>query len=251
MNNKIPINKLVERMAAEGGVDNPESLPLIKDLFAAIEEEVSLGGKVVIPGLGSFTKSHQPGEPIAFTADPEFADVVNEPFALFSPAELNDEVTDEMLHQVGEDGEEKPEKPEEPEQPEEPVSAEPAAEAEVTAQDEVAETDEPAVEIETEAAEEPAEEPSEVPVEEVVEEEVEVMAADEEEPKKEVVEEQPEESESTEYATLYDEPVKKSSKFWAGLIIGFLLGFALGVIAFLGYLVNYLSIPVENIFPLL
>lgn len=100
MNSKIPLNQLAQRIASASATSDDEALKFIKDLFAIIEKEVADGEKVVIEGLGSFAKSHSLTEPITFTPDVEFAEELNEAFALFSPTELNPEVSEDALSSI-------------------------------------------------------------------------------------------------------------------------------------------------------
>lgn len=97
MNSKIPVSNLAQKIASASQTDSDKALKFIKDLFAVIESEVAKGENVTISGLGTFAKSHSLNEPITFTPDTDFADELNEAFALFTPTELNPEVSEDEL----------------------------------------------------------------------------------------------------------------------------------------------------------
>lgn len=97
MNEKIPVNRLAQEIAAAVGSSPSEVQQFIKDLFAYVEAEVSAGNDVSVPGLGRFSKSAVNGEPIAYEPDAEYAATLNADFEMFSPVELNDGVTEEEM----------------------------------------------------------------------------------------------------------------------------------------------------------
>lgn len=97
MNEKIPVNRLAQEIAAAVGSSPSEVQQFIKDLFAYVEAEVSAGNDVSVPGLGRFSKSAVNGEPIAYKPDAEYAATLNADFEMFSPVELNDGVTEEAM----------------------------------------------------------------------------------------------------------------------------------------------------------
>lgn len=97
MNEKIPVNRLAQEIAAAVGFSPSEVQQFIKDLFAYVEAEVSAGNDVSVPGLGRFSKSAVNGEPIAYEPDAEYAATLNADFEMFSPVELNDGVTEEAM----------------------------------------------------------------------------------------------------------------------------------------------------------
>lgn len=97
MNEKIPVNRLAQEIAAAVGSSPSEVQQFIKDLFAYVEAEVSAGNDVSVPGLGRFSKSAVNGEPIAYEPDAEYAATLNADFEMFSPVELNDGVTEEAM----------------------------------------------------------------------------------------------------------------------------------------------------------
>lgn len=273
MNEKIPVNRLAQDVASQVGCDSSEAQQFIKDLFAYVEAEVSAGNDVTIPGLGRFSKSTLPSEPIAFEPDAEYAAELNADFEMFSPTELNEGVTEEALDAVcSSDTEESAETNVE----ETPSAPEEAPQTQTESEPEVSESIEPEKEDdenqpvkEEESIDEPA--PVSVITEltevETVTTEVEVAPASdasesievtaEAEPESQPQNEEipPEPAPAVSQITAIPEQDEeyvivrtRKSRFWTGFIIGLILGFALGVIAFVAYLVNISVITPEKLF---
>lgn len=278
MNTKIPLSKLAEALAEATSSDTAASTQFVKDLFAIIEEEVSLGKTVYIPELGSFSKSSEPSDPIAFSPDESFAAQLNEEFAMFSPVELNDGVTEQVLDEIEETSETEAAEPaeavEEVKPTEENEKIKEVIEETVEVKPEPAVTEEESstevkVEVETEIKEQAEAEPVAKELEpsepETTEETTDEKANEEskEESAKETpaessekstiivaevaAEEQPSLGEIPEQDEEYVVVRRSKSRFGLGLVLGLILGFVLGVIAFIAYLVHFLKIPVENI----
>lgn len=280
MNNKIPLSKIAELTAKDAGVGQNESLQFVKDLFAVIEEDVSLGNEVTVPGLGKFSKSAVPGEPIAFEPDEDFAAEINEDFALFEPTEINDEVSDEALDAVSDTDIEEtaterteevaevseikaPETIEEtspavdeepPALPETEIESEPVQPVELQPEPVFAESVSVEEKVANPVCESAPEACASAPVHtEKLEESSKPEPPAESPAVTETVIETAAESEPEEAVAIPEDEEEyvivrhRKSRFWVGFILGLLIGFAIGVIAFLAYLVNYLNIPVENI----
>lgn len=284
MNSRIPLNRIAELTAISTDSENAVCLQFIKDLFSIVEEEVSRGNEVEIPGLGIFAKSGEIDEPISFIPDEDFAGRINEAFAMFSPVELHDGITEKELSEadIPEDTKSviEPELTEVTESVESPsgflecrdtegpaesqsetvtiheCSVEVAESVESTDMTNIQEMTEPEVEQISEDAssgvllpETTGEEISEtVSLEELGSE----IATEEIEIPDIIVDLKPEsasEDEIPEEEMEYVVVRKSKSRFWLGLILGLLLGFAAGVISFLAYIVKILDIQVENVFP--
>lgn len=284
MNSRIPLNRIAELTAISTESENAVCLQFIKDLFSIVEEEVSRGNEVEIPGLGIFAKSGEIDEPISFIPDEDFAGRINEAFAMFSPVELHDGITEKELSEadIPEDTKSviEPELTEVTESVESPsgfiecrdtegpaesqsetvtiheCSVEVAESVESTDMTNIQEMTEPEVEQISEDAssgvllpETTGEEISEtVSLEELGSE----IATEEIEIPDVIVDLKPEsasEDEIPEEEMEYVVVRKSKSRFWLGLILGLLLGFAAGVISFLAYIVKILDIQVENVFP--
>lgn len=284
MNSRIPLNRIAELTAISTESENAVCLQFIKDLFSIVEEEVSRGNEVEIPGLGIFAKSGEIDEPISFIPDEDFAGRINEAFAMFSPVELHDGITEKELSEadIPEDTKSviEPELTEVTESVESPsgflecrdtegpaesqsetvtiheCSVEVAESVESTDMTNIQEMTEPEVEQISEDAssgvllpETTGEEISEtVSLEELGSE----IATEEIEIPDIIVDLKPEsasEDEIPEEEMEYVVVRKSKSRFWLGLILGLLLGFAAGVISFLAYIVKILDIQVENVFP--
>lgn len=284
MNSRIPLNRIAELTAISTNSDNAVCLQFIKDLFSIVEEEVSRGNEVAIPGLGIFAKSGEIDEPISFIPDEDFAGRINEAFAMFAPVELHDGVTEKELSEA--DIHEETESIIEPELTEVTESVESPSvflecrdtegpdesqsetatihECGVEVAESVESTDLPDSQEITEPEDEQIpEDPSsgvdlpETSGEEILEtvslEELDSeIAAEEIELPDAIVDLKPEPTSNDEIPEEEMEYVvvrKSKSRFWLGLILGLLLGFAAGVISFLAYIVKILDIQVENVFP--
>lgn len=285
MNSRIPLNRIAELTAISTDSDNAVCLQFIKDLFSIVEEEVSCGNEVEIPGLGIFAKSGEIDEPISFIPDEDFAGRLNEAFSMFSPVELHDGVTEKELSEA--DIPENTESVIEPEltvitessespsgslecrdttdaQAESQSEPEIDHEREVKVTESVESADMPDSQEITEPEDEqiPEEASSEVALPETTGEENSetvsleeldsVIATDEIELPDAIVDLKPESTSNDEIPEEEMEYVvvrKSKSRFWLGLILGLLLGFAAGVISFLAYIVKMLDIQVENVFP--
>lgn len=97
MNESINLPKLIAKLAAETGCDPAEARRFLHHLFNLVEESLLEGEAVTIKGVGEFHPVDDPSCPVKFRPDDTLAAVANEPFAAFSPTELNDGVTPEML----------------------------------------------------------------------------------------------------------------------------------------------------------
>ena len=285
MNSRIPLNRIAELTAISTDSDNAVCLQFIKDLFSIVEEEVSCGNEVEIPGLGIFAKSGEIDEPISFIPDEDFAGRLNEAFAMFSPVELHDGVTEKELSEadIPEDTEsviepkltgiaESSESPsgslECQDTTDRPAESQSEPEIDHEREEKVTESvesvDMPDPQEMTEPKEEqiPEDASSGVALPEPTGEENSetvsleeldsVIATDEIELPDAIVDLKPEPSSDDEIPEEEMEYVvvrKSKSRFWLGLILGLLLGFAAGVISFLAYIVKILDIQVENVFP--
>lgn len=270
MNAKIPVSKLAELTATASGTTSAQALQFIKDLFAIIEDELSAGESVNIKGLGTFTKSGLPGQPIAYVPDPDFAQEINEEFSVFAPVELHDEVTAEMLESV--EPSEEASSPQPENQPEEEIPdaelppelpaglienaplTENQTESEIpTVEEAKSETIQPTVTVDIKVETEPTAEDKIIveklePAPEQLAAEIPANAS------QAAVTSAPTEKEKPAPAKFIPEDEeeyvvvrRQKSRFGLGFILGLLLGFALGIIAFLAYLISELNIPLENI----
>lgn len=101
MREKIAFPQLVGLVAEKASTTERMSELFLQELFAVVTQELAQGKSVTIKGVGTFkpTKDDS-GKDVVFTPDKDLAEAVNAPFAQFSPVELCDEVTDEMLHEI-------------------------------------------------------------------------------------------------------------------------------------------------------
>ena len=283
MNKKIPVSKLAELTAERAGCNAAEASQFIKDLFAIVESEIMTCGESEIPGLGKFIKSNQPGEPLEFIPDEDFAALLNEYFSSFTAVKLNDGVTDDILDEANDDGAQTDiktnnhdvEAQEEGLPLTETALSEESGNEETISEEEDAKTADAKEAMEEMAIDVPPELPEELEKEQVAYEANEVQstvtneltaehseeisvtavtpASSKEntdnvqtlEPHIATTEDTPEEiaEEEVEYVVVK----RQKSRFWLGLTLGLVLGFALGVIAYLAYMLHYLKLPVEDI----
>lgn len=285
MNSRIPLNRIAELTAISTDSDNAVCLQFIKDLFSIVEEEVSRGNEVEIPGLGIFAKSGEIDEPISFIPDEDFAGRLNEAFSMFSPVELHDGVTEKELSEA--DIPENTESVIEPEltvitesseSPSGSLECQDATDASAESQSEMVTVHECEIKVteSVESADMPDSQDMTEPEEEQIPEDASSGVVLPETSGEEISETVSLEELDSEIATeeielpdvtvdLKPEPTsddeipeeemeyvvvrKSKSRFWLGLILGLLLGFAAGVISFLAYIVKMLDIQVENVFP--
>lgn len=88
MNEKIPLRALADRVAETTGRSSAEMETLIKRLFELIAEGLHEGRKVEVKGLGTFSLSDNPADPVEFIPADAWAERINAPFAMFEPEEL-------------------------------------------------------------------------------------------------------------------------------------------------------------------
>lgn len=288
MNEKIPVNRLAQEIAAAVGSSPSEVQQFIKDLFAYVEAEVSAGNDVSVPGLGRFSKSAVNGEPIAYEPDAEYAATLNADFEMFSPVELSDGVTEEAMEMAVTEEAVKEAEPDTELHQQSVAENEPEPETELqhntgpetifTAPSATSE-DDAKVEPDAEDSEDIVNEPEDTDDSEESEDEANHVAATDKSEKvsdvkdelavdivtdahvetiaeeEEVITEQPETPAAEPLMAAIPEQEEeyvivhgRKSRFWVGFIIGLVLGFAIGVIAFVAYLVNISVITPEKLF---
>jgi Bacterial nucleoid DNA-binding protein len=114
MNEKINLTDLVNLLSGKAGISKKEAEVFLKEWFLSMEEglfedqvvkmkklgmfkltpikdresiDVTTGGKLLIPAHYKVT----------FIPDKDFAEIINEPFALFQPEEINDDVDEKDI----------------------------------------------------------------------------------------------------------------------------------------------------------
>lgn len=100
MNEKIPLRALADRVAETTGRGSAEMETLIKRLFELIAEGLHEGRKVEVKGLGTFSLSDNPADPVEFSPADAWAERVNAPFAMFEPEELAEEATESDFNDI-------------------------------------------------------------------------------------------------------------------------------------------------------
>lgn len=89
MNETIALPRLAELLAAKADIDLHDAENFIRQFFAQIENALAVTEEVNIKGLGRFSIHAADG--VHFTPDNDFAEYLNQPFAMFSPIEIDDE----------------------------------------------------------------------------------------------------------------------------------------------------------------
>lgn len=97
MNNIVNLPTLINKIAAETGVELSIVRRFIHDLFATVEERLSVNESIEIEGIGEFRRGDSVENPVLFRPSQKLSDIINEPFAAFSPVEINDGAEDELI----------------------------------------------------------------------------------------------------------------------------------------------------------
>lgn len=93
MNDKIPFNRFAAMVAEAASVSTTGAETFCREFFATIADALLAGEIVNIKGFGTFSLSGNPDRPVNFTPDPNVADTINAPFAMFRPEPLAPGVT--------------------------------------------------------------------------------------------------------------------------------------------------------------
>ncbi len=104
MNRKIPFHELASLLAANCNISSEEAEEFIKSFFDLTTQALSEGESLRIKGIGAFELSDDKDDPIIFTPDESIAETINAPFALFEPEEICDNISEETLAEIMEDG---------------------------------------------------------------------------------------------------------------------------------------------------
>ncbi|WP_289388227.1 HU family DNA-binding protein [uncultured Duncaniella sp.] len=104
MNRKIPFHELASLLAANCNISSEEAEEFIKSFFDLTTQALSEGESLRIKGIGAFELSDDKDDPIIFTPDESIAETINAPFALFEPEEICDNISEEALAEIMEDG---------------------------------------------------------------------------------------------------------------------------------------------------
>lgn len=114
MNQKLPVSRLAEMLAAKCGVDIESAQAFVKAFFDLVARELVDGKSVHVKGIGTFSHNVTDADsPVLFTPDASLADAVNAPFALFEPETLPAEVTEAKLAEIDNTSTEEEQEPEE------------------------------------------------------------------------------------------------------------------------------------------
>lgn len=226
MNGKITLRQLADRLPADiFGKDADARVAIVSEIFALAGDTLASGEEISLPGIGLFSLTGDPSDPVAFTPDRSLAETVNAPFASFKAVELAPEVTDSMLDRAGEtaDAEPDPAGDIDPEPLEEPSEGEGMAVAEPVV--EVAPVEAPAPEPQPRPEPQPAAEPEVAPVTDTPAAPSNLLILD---PVEDLS--TPDDDSEAEVDT-----AAQSSRFGVGFFCGLLTGLVIGAILFLVY----------------
>lgn len=106
MNNKVPLRILAERISAQTGCDVDAAQTFVKTLFGVVADEILNGSSVSVGGLGTFTGSPNPDEPVRLIVESGLADELNAPFSMFRSVEVDNNITPDDLETIGKDQDE-------------------------------------------------------------------------------------------------------------------------------------------------
>lgn len=98
MNSKITLPELVSRLAAATSTTKRMSELFLRELFATITQSLIDGENVTIKDLGQFKRIGK--TTIEFVPAKKLAETLNQPFEVFTPIVIGDDVTDDMLSAV-------------------------------------------------------------------------------------------------------------------------------------------------------
>lgn len=99
MNEKITFQQLAESLSSLTGGSQNTTETFIKELFSEVADALARGENVKIKGIGSFSPSGFPDQPILFSPDSELAEAINAPFSCFEAIEISNDFNDEMLNE--------------------------------------------------------------------------------------------------------------------------------------------------------
>lgn len=90
MNDTITLPRLAELMANLLPDESYETERFIKSFFSHLEDSLVVSAQVTIDGLGTFTRTSDPENPVTFRPDHALAEALNQPFEMFEPIAVGD-----------------------------------------------------------------------------------------------------------------------------------------------------------------
>lgn len=255
MNEKIPLRTLADRVAETTGRSSSDMETLIKRLFELIAEGLHEGRKVEVKGLGTFSLSDNPADPVEFCPAAAWAERVNAPFAMFEPEELAEEATESDFDDI------RPETPaavqarEEDtllhadamtDAPEEEPQPQAAAETDIVAEEVVAACDltpvmheaAPAADAVNEEKEQITAEPDIIAETEAESTPISVEATETAEPA-EIEDDHIEDNHEEPIMSASDDAPAADNGFGKGFIVGLIVGLAIGALALCCYVMYF------------
>ncbi|MDE6249283.1 MAG: HU family DNA-binding protein [Paramuribaculum sp.] len=86
MNTKVSFHQIAQNVATRADISVEAAERFIKTLFETASFALENSEGVTIHSLGTFRKSDDPANPVAFVPDEYLAKAVNSPFEMFLPA---------------------------------------------------------------------------------------------------------------------------------------------------------------------
>ena len=90
MNDTITLPRLAEIVAAHASCQHGEAEKFIKSFFGHLEDALAVTEEVTIDGLGTFSRTSDPDNPISFRPAKSIAQELNQPFEMFEPIAVGD-----------------------------------------------------------------------------------------------------------------------------------------------------------------
>lgn len=99
MNNTITLPELITKLAETTSTTKRMSELFMRELFATVGQALANGETVTIKDFGQFftDDSHN----VVFNPSKQISDALNQPFEAFVPVELDDDISEEMLNEIG------------------------------------------------------------------------------------------------------------------------------------------------------
>lgn len=97
MNETIALPIFAEQFARIAGTDIQSAEKFIRAFFAQLENALTVSDEVTVKGLGTFYRTNNHNDPIGFSPDKNLSDALNEPFSIFDPVEIADEMDSDTL----------------------------------------------------------------------------------------------------------------------------------------------------------
>lgn len=99
MNNTITLSQIIARLAKITDSNPLTARTFLRTFFSEIEKGLKNGEEVRIKGIGTFRRTDDPlaPHPVIFIPGRTISEEINQPFSMFEPVELSDDISEEEL----------------------------------------------------------------------------------------------------------------------------------------------------------